>query len=420
VRERKGWLRMKISLEHVAVLKKADIEINGITVTAGLNGTGKTTVGKSIFAMFNASEGLPEKILNARKDSIHAAINLVQDSYGDIENNLRPFQDISFIRRMLSYELMLFWWNEGDSKRREDITEWLSRNIKFEKSENMEKACDEILHILNRPDDDYIFFLLESYYRKVFRDQINHLSKNSTARFEWEIENEQYYTEFSGNELSGYTYTPSIHQKAVYIESQNVLDSYNEREEKSVVSNELFRLLDSRTSFQETMEEYINAKEVKNIVRVIIDEVTHGTLKNEGAGTFTFYDQNMDHSVDISNLSAGLKIFIVIQRLLENGSLRKGDILLIDEPEINLHPEWQVLFAEILVRMQKDLGIYIYINTHSPYFIHAIEVKMAEYETADRGKYYLMEKDAEGLCYSVDVTGNTEKIYELLYKPLEI
>ena len=103
---------MKISLEHVAVLKKADIEINGITVTAGLNGTGKTTVGKSIFAMFNASEGLPEKILNARKDSIHAAINLVQDSYGDIENNLRPFQDISFIRRMLSYELMLFWWNE--------------------------------------------------------------------------------------------------------------------------------------------------------------------------------------------------------------------------------------------------------------------------------------------------------------------
>lgn len=56
---------MKISLEHVAILKKADIEINGITVTAGLNGTGKTTVGKSVYAMLNAFKGLPEKILNA-------------------------------------------------------------------------------------------------------------------------------------------------------------------------------------------------------------------------------------------------------------------------------------------------------------------------------------------------------------------
>lgn len=88
MRERKGWLSMKISLEHVAILKKADIEINGITVTAGLNGTGKTTVGKSIFAIFNAFEGFPEKILNARKDSIQTVIDFVHDGYGVIENNL--------------------------------------------------------------------------------------------------------------------------------------------------------------------------------------------------------------------------------------------------------------------------------------------------------------------------------------------
>lgn len=411
---------MKISLEHVAILKKADIEINGITVTAGLNGTGKTTVGKSVYAMLNAFKGLPEKILNARRDSIQTAIDFAQKNHEGMIDYSSSSEKASFIQRLLTYDLMLSWWNEGDSKRKEDITEWLRCNIKFDKRENMEKASEEIRHILDRPDDDYIIFLVESYYRKVFRNQINHLSRNSAARFDWKITNEEYYTEFAGNELSGYAYTLSIHQKAVYIESQNILDIFSGREETAVVSNELFRLLCSGTSPQETLEEYINAKEVKNIVRAIIDEVTHGTLKKEGMGEFMFYDQSMDHSVDISNLSAGLKIFVVIQRLLENGSLRKGDILLIDEPEVNLHPEWQVLFAEILVRMQKDLGIYIYINTHSPYFIHAIEVKMAENEIADRGKYYLMEKDAEGLCYSVDVTGNTEKIYELLYKPLEI
>lgn len=411
---------MKISLEHVAILKRADIEINGITVTAGLNGTGKTTVGKSVYAMINAFMGLPERILKARRDSMQTAVDFIMNHRDFFANDSVTPERVSAIRRLLTYELMLRWGNAGDSERRDDITKWLKKNLKFENKEKTEKACGEILHILDRPDDDYRFFLVESYYRKVFRDQINHLSKKSTARFEWNIEKQQYYTEFLENELSGYAYAPSIHQKAVYIESQNVLDSYSERRETAVVSRELFRLLDSEISSQETLEEYINAKEVNHIIRVIMNEITHGKLKNEGLEGFMFYDQSIEHSVDISNLSAGLKIFVIIQRLLENGSLRTGDILLIDEPEVNLHPEWQVLFAEILVRMQKDLGVYIYLNTHSPYFIHAIEVKMAEHEIADRGKYYLMEKEEDGLCYSVDVTGNTERIYELLYKPLEM
>lgn len=105
--------------------------------------------------------------------------------------------------------------------------------------------------------------------------------------------------------------------------------------------------------------------------------------------------------------------------MLEKGQLNRGDVLLIDEPEVNLHPEWQVVFAEILVLLQKEVGLIIYVNTHSPYFARAIEVKMAEYGIASKGNFYLLQENESGLCTCSDVTQNTEKIYSMLYKPLE-
>ena len=46
---------MKISLNNISKVKKADIEIKGITVIAGENNTGKSTVGKALWSIFNLS-----------------------------------------------------------------------------------------------------------------------------------------------------------------------------------------------------------------------------------------------------------------------------------------------------------------------------------------------------------------------------
>lgn len=141
-------------------------------------------------------------------------------------------------------------------------------------------------------------------------------------------------------------------------------------------------------------------------------------MQTDSSG-ISFVDEKAQVPVELSNLSAGLKVFVVIQTLLENGSLKKGDILLIDEPEVNLHPEWQIVLAEVLVLLQKELGIVIYINSHSPYFIRAIEVRLAQNDIATRGKFYLTMPDKNDMYRVEDVSKNTERIYELLYKPLE-
>lgn len=54
---------MKLNIKNFAKIKEANIVIDGITVIAGENNTGKSTVGKILFALFNSLSNVDEKIL---------------------------------------------------------------------------------------------------------------------------------------------------------------------------------------------------------------------------------------------------------------------------------------------------------------------------------------------------------------------
>lgn len=122
--------------------------------------------------------------------------------------------------------------------------------------------------------------------------------------------------------------------------------------------------------------------------------------------------------MDIKNISTGLKTFVIIKTLLLNGSLEDNGTIVLDEPEIHLHPEWQLLFAELIVLFQKEFGMHILLNTHSPYFLNAIEVYAAKYGIADKCKYYLA-KNNDNRSNINDVTSSIDEIYKILARPLQ-
>ena len=47
---------------------------------------------------------------------------------------------------------------------------------------------------------------------------------------------------------------------------------------------------------------------------------------------------------------------------------KKGDLLIIDEPELNLHPENQRCIARLLAKLV-NYGIKVFITTHSDYIV---------------------------------------------------
>lgn len=57
-------------------------------------------------------------------------------------------------------------------------------------------------------------------------------------------------------------------------------------------------------------------------------------------------------------------------------------------------------------------------NTHSPYFLRAVQVYAGKYEIADRCRFYLAEGGGDSAEIN-EVSHNIDKIYKKLYRPLQ-
>jgi len=94
---------MKLVVENVAQIKKAEIEINGITLIAGENNTGKSTVGKVLYSLYNSFYNVHFYSNKERKEFIERIIRRYQRSNKDNKQNLRGTRDfINYIERVLT------------------------------------------------------------------------------------------------------------------------------------------------------------------------------------------------------------------------------------------------------------------------------------------------------------------------------
>ena len=126
----------------------------------------------------------------------------------------------------------------------------------------------------------------------------------------------------------------------------------------------------------------------------------------------------MPHSINylLRNLLFGLGFFAVLYfglypLLLKNNQLNSRTLLIIDEPEIHLHPNWQVLYAEILVLLSKKLEIPILLTSHSPYFIEALKAFSEKYEFEEKTNFYFSQKSKDNLSAKIiDVSNDISPI----------
>lgn len=95
---------------------------------------------------------------------------------------------------------------------------------------------------------------------------------------------------------------------------------------------------------------------------VILENDSFYVLKNDG------------RKVDFSLEAEGLRKLGLLWKLIRNGLLEKGTILLWDEPEANLNPELYSLVAEILLELQRN-GIQVFVATHSYNFAKYLEIR---------------------------------------------
>jgi len=123
----------------------------------------------------------------------------------------------------------------------------------------------------------------------------------------------------------------------------------------------------------------IGIKRFNNAFKIIFDELSIDRIKNEDDRKKVILKKG-NKEIEILNLSSGEKQIIFRGAfLLKDKNSIKGCRVLIDEPEISLHPNWQKNILNFYKQLFTDseTGIQtsqIFITTHSPYVVHGISI----------------------------------------------
>ena len=113
---------------------------------------------------------------------------------------------------------------------------------------------------------------------------------------------------------------------------------------------------------------------LKNIPDTIKKILDGGEIIEKG---LEFVFQKGDEEYSLSQTAEGFKKIGILSRLILNRSITKGSILLVDEPEANLHPKAIIAMADILFDLSQA-GVQVYTATHSFYFLSRIEQRARE------------------------------------------
>jgi hypothetical protein len=418
---------MRIQLDNIAKINNANIEINGITVIAGANNTGKSTIGKTLFSLFNGLFNIKHKINN---DKISAVTRYLRNAVGfiDIPGSTilsrafrEPFENVNL------YELSKTIINSNlDSAALSEILKTKYFNV-IQPDEDINEAdleimCSRINNIINISPIESTNLILKRYFYNEFNGQINNVFNSESGSISLEIKRNLIQLGVDDNEI--YLKNDllfNITDEIVYIDDPFLLDELNlssvHSSYRRVSYNHRTHLLRQLQSHSEdnVIEELINQGRLKGI---------YEEMNMICPGYLTSNHNSVEYTVDgfslnVKNLSAGLKTFTILKELIIKNVIKQNGTIILDEPEIHLHPAWQLVLAKLIVLLQIEFDLHILLTTHSPYFLNAIETYADKYDVKDKIKYYLSE-ELENRVTFYDVTNNIEKIYLLLAKPLQV
>lgn len=414
---------MEIVVKNIGKVKEANIKINGITVIAGENDTGKSTISKALFTVFNSFYNINDKVKQQRKRSIENIINKHTVNEIDFDENFfntffKNSNSINLIANTI-IENFATYIKDNNKLKNEILNYFKNFDLKLKNStiEDISQKIEVILNISNKEVESSI---LTDNLNNEFNGQINNIFINEKGIIEIKLKNKQLKFIISNDKVEDIEKTSEtiITSEAVYLDDPFIIDKNFDNEKisnhKIFLVNKLFY---DDESTNNNVEKIAISKKLENIYNRL-NIVCPGNMVESNKNTNDFSYRFNNKELDIKNLSAGLKTFVILKTLLEKGILEENGVIILDEPEIHLHPAWQVIFAELIVLIQKEFNMHILLNTHSPYFLNAIEIYAEKHNIKEKCNFYsayLSEQFSE----FKDVTDNIEEIYYKLARPFQ-
>ncbi len=423
--------KLLLEIENLGPINKADLDIKKINVIVGTNSTGKSTSSKFLFCLLTALS--KERIYLANmdiKNRLNQLYYLLKFNYFDGDSfeskDLNPIEDL--LNKPSSNELF-----DEICHKLYDLSKKINSSALKEMYLQRLKRIQELIKINKNRDSQYVKIfnsLLDSEYAFSLKND-THVTFRGVVG-EHQIVQEILIKEHSRRgKIDKEFYNYLNFDNIVYIDSLSILEFNNEETLNNIeeISNIIYDKIPYH--IQQLSRKLRNTnnkgiydgdfyKELDDF-KGKMDDMIGGKFKyDEENKRFLLEKDGEDHPMQ--NTSSGLKQLGIIQLLLENRELTENSFLILDEPEVHLHPGFQVQLAKILVLLAKDLNITIYINTHSPFFAEAMEAYSRYHDLVDDTNFYLTEKVEDVDKYNYNLLDNDEiiEVYDNLGNPFDI
>lgn len=392
---------MKLHIENFARISSADILLDGLTVIAGNNNTGKSTIGKVLYAFFRGQSDIVRRVKNERIKAVRDAFrnyvssDLPEKVCTEILNGVRNAHEV--LSELLATD------NVASDLGSSSSNDLLTMVVSPETKEAIARKVEElVLKAKTMPFEQVSWNIFRRVLECVFHGQYHPLKKEShPACIQVEIKGDLNEIRFYHDraELKRPT---RLFAKARLVSTPDVIGLLNvrdlEQNEKyaNVLGKETYELAVELIR-ERIRESVISEAGKKEIVDSIVSELSKACggldIERDGRGDYVLLEPDNDMPTKVENLSMGMKFFVLIKRMLVRNVLTDQDVLIFDEPENHLHPEWQVVYAHAVVLLQKAFHLTVLVTSHSEFFINALQRFAISEDIADKTHFYVSRND---------------------------
>ncbi|BDL78128.1 AAA family ATPase [Campylobacter jejuni] len=393
---------MKVKLKNVGMLDEAEFEVGNITLICGENNTGKTYATYSLYGYLDFLSNnltsvffsivqkhlnilIPEeytieisidKIIAIYKDTIKNTYSdykeklseILAGKDGDFDDSIFSNQELDhFLGELSNNDIVNSFKEFSEYKNLINLSEINNKYIKldYKNDENFE-IKDRIIMIKTMQLLTSFFLFLTPKYPRPF---ILSAERTGASMFQKELDVNKNEIVDRISQVKG----SDIKEAVIDI----LVEKYS-RYPKPVKDNIYFvRELDEVVKKTSFIQDGINKNSKnKNLYQNILDllfEIVGGKylVSQEGIEFAPGAKKRITRGKFlIQRASSSVRSLLILNHYILHEA-QKGDILMIDEPELNLHPKNQILLARLFTLLA-NAGIKIFITTHSDYIVREL------------------------------------------------
>lgn len=362
---------MKLTVKNLGVVSHAEVDLSkDLLIFTGENNSGKTYLAYTVHAVFDP---------DINGTDIYKGVNLSFDSEGKYEVDLlEKYKEINYLEYLL---------NDYLAKRvQESLNSYFSVDKNFFSQAKLSIVSNEFSFNTQKIIDvEYTRMMLGIITEKKKGD-----SKLTFTNLITEKANLQEALIFSLREIALFVL---LNKTVIFPSVREGINLFNK--ELSVIKNKTFDALLSRSEAQ-NLSQFLSSrfnkypKAIRNSLSMaqnldaqrvntsefsyLADELENlflqGKISVNTEGDVLFKPFNSERSLDIHMTSSTIKSLSLLTVYLRHIA-QKNDFIIIDEPELNLHPDNQRKIARFIGRLINE-GFKVLISTHSDYIVREL------------------------------------------------